>query len=210
MISNGNLTEIIYRLERLYPPIKTSLNHKNPFELLIATILSAQCTDARVNIVTRTLFKKFRTPEDFSFASTKELETIIRPTGYYHSKTRYIKESSKTIMSFGSRVPDTMEGLLQLPGVGRKTANIMLSVAYGKNEGIAVDTHVKRLAKRLGLTRNSNPDKIEKDLMAITPKALWNRIAILLILHGRNVCHARKPRCTECMLNDVCTSAFSC
>ncbi|MBM3897817.1 MAG: endonuclease III [Thaumarchaeota archaeon] len=204
-----SLNKIIHRLRRLYPPIKTSLYYKNPFELLIATILSAQCTDARVNVVTKTLFKRFRTPEDFSSADSKELETIVRPTGYYHSKARYVKEASKIIKSFGSRVPDTMEGLLQLPGVGRKTANIILAVAYGKNEGIAVDTHVKRLAKRLGLTLNDNPDKIEKDLMVITPKALWNKLAILLILHGRNVCHARKPRCAGCVLNDVCPSAFS-
>jgi len=210
MISKANLRKIVYRLKRLYPPIKTSLNYRNPFELLIATILSAQCTDARVNIVTKTLFKECRTPEDFSSADTKKLESIIRPTGYYHSKAKYIKKASKIIVrSFGSRVPDTMQGLLQLPGVGRKTANIILSVAYNKTEGIAVDTHVKRLSKRLGLTQSDNSDKIEEDLMAITPKALWNKIAILLILHGRNVCYARKPRCAECVLNDICPSAFS-
>jgi len=209
-MATKDVREIVANLKRLYPAIKTSLHHRNAFELLMATILSAQCTDERVNIVTKTLFKQYRTPEDFSSANTKKLETIIRPTGYYHSKAKYIKEASKIIVrSFGSRVPDTMEGLLQLPGVGRKTANIILSVAYNKNEGIAVDTHVKRLSKRLGLTQSDNPDKIEEDLMTITPKALWNKIAILLILHGRNVCHARKPRCADCILNDVCPSAFS-
>jgi len=209
-MATKDVREIVANLKRLYPAIKTSLHHRNAFELLMATILSAQCTDERVNIVTKTLFKQYRTPEDFSSANTKKLETIIRPTGYYHSKAKYIKEASKIIVrSFGSRVPDTMEGLLQLPGVGRKTANIILSVAYNKNEGIAVDTHVKRLSKRLGLTQSDNPDKIEEDLMTITPKALWNKIAILLILHGRNVCYARNPRCADCILNDICPSAFS-
>ena len=201
--------EIVDRLKHLYPPIKTCLRHKNAFELLIATILSAQCTDKLVNMVTETLFKKHMTPEDFASANTKKLESVIRPTGYYHSKTKYIKEASNIIVSsFGSRVPDTMEGLLRLPGVGRKTTNIVLSVAYNKTEGIAVDTHVKRLSKRLGLTQSDNPDKIEEDLMAITPRALWNKIAILLILHGRNVCYARKPRCAECVLNDICPAAI--
>ena len=209
-MATKDVREIVANLKRLYPAIKTSLHHRNAFELLMATILSAQCTDERVNIVTKTLFKQYRTPEDFSSANTKKLETIIRPTGYYHSKAKYIKEASKIIVrSFGSRVPDTMEGLLQLPGVGRKTPNIILSVAYNKNEGIAVDTHVKRLSKRLGLTQSDNPDKIEEDLMTITPKALWNKIAILLILHGRNVCYARNPRCADCILNDICPSAFS-
>ncbi|HEY4673351.1 MAG TPA: endonuclease III [Nitrososphaerales archaeon] len=209
-MATKDVREIVANLKRLYPAIKTSLHHRNAFELLMATILSAQCTDERVNIVTKTLFKQYRTPEDFSSANTKKLETIIRPTGYYHSKAKYIKEASKIIVrSFGSRVPDTMEGLLQLPGVGRKTANIILSVAYNKTEGIAVDTHVKRLSKRLGLTQSGNPDKIEADLMTITPKALWNKIAILLILHGRNVCYARNPRCADCILNDICPSAFS-
>ena len=209
-MSTKDVREIVTRLEHLYPAIKTSLKYNNAFELLIATILSAQCTDERVNLVTRTLFKEYRTPEDFASANTQKLENVIRSTGYYHSKAKYIKGASKIIVdSFGLRVPDTMEGLLQLPGVGRKTANIVLSVAYDKNEGIAVDTHVKRLSKRLGLTQSDYPDEIEDDLMAITPKTLWNKIAILLILHGRNVCHARKPRCAACALNDICPSAFS-
>ena len=210
MILVSKTREIFSRLERIYPPIKTSLGYKNPFQLLIATILSAQCTDGRVNQVTKPLFKKYERPKDFAKANLLELEGIIRPTGYYHSKARYIKDASKLLVEqFDSRVPRTMEELLHLPGVGRKTANIILSVAYGKTEGIAVDTHVARLSRRLGSTKSNNPSVIERDLMAITPKELWSRISILLILHGRNVCYARSPNCTGCVLNKICPSAFS-
>lgn len=205
-----NAREIVDRLRRVYPPIKTSLNYRNSFELLVATILSAQCTDKRVNMVTKTLFKKYRGPTAFATAKLSELERDIKPTGYYHSKARHIKQASKMIVErYISRVPESMEELLQLPGVGRKTANIVLSVAYGKDEGIAVDTHVKRLARRLGLTRSDNPNIIERDLMGLTPKDLWSKLTILLILHGRNVCHARAPSCDKCILNDICPSAFS-
>ncbi len=209
-MATNRVKGIVQRLEKIYPAIKTSLKYRNAFELLVATILSAQCTDVRVNIVTKKLFKKYRTPEDFFSVDLRALEDIIRPTGYYHSKARHIKLSSKMIVEkFGSRVPDTMEGLLELPGVGRKTANIILSVAYGKDAGIAVDTHVRRLSRRLGLTKNDSPDKIEKDLIVITPKELWARVTMLLILHGRNVCYARNPDCAGCVLNDICPSAFS-
>jgi endonuclease-3 len=209
-MTTNTVRDIVRRLEKIYSAIKTSLKYRNPFELLVATILSAQCTDERVNIVTRKLFKKYRTPEDFAFVNLRTLEEIIRPTGYYHSKARHIKGASKMILErFGSRVPDTMDELLELPGVGRKTANIVLSVAYGKDAGIAVDTHVKRLSKRLGLTKNDDPDKIEKDLLAITPKELWAKVTMLLILHGRNVCYARNPNCAVCVLSDICPSAFS-
>ncbi|MBI2126611.1 MAG: endonuclease III [Thaumarchaeota archaeon] len=206
----NTVRKIVRRLEKIYPAIRTSLKHGNAFELLVATILSAQCTDERVNFVTKRLFKKYKTPEDFVSVGLRALENIIRPTGYYHSKARHIKLSSKMIVEkFGSRVPDTMEELLELPGVGRKTANIILSVAYGKDAGIAVDTHVRRLSKRLGLTKNDNPDKIEKDLIMITPNELRARVTMLLILHGRNVCYARNPDCVRCVLNDICPSAFS-
>ena len=209
-MTTNTVRVIVRRLEKIYPTIKTSLKHRNPFELLVATILSAQCTDERVNIVTKKLFKHYKTPAAFASVNLRTLEGIIRPTGYYHSKARHIKEASKMIVEkFGSKVPDTMEELLELPGVVRKTANIVLSVAYGRYVGIAVDTHVKRLTKRLGLTKNDNPDKIEKGLIAITPGDLWARVTMLLILHGRNVCHARNPDCARCSLNDICPSAFS-
>lgn len=208
-MSTSKTIEIVRRLKKAYPPIRTSLYYENPFELLIATILSAQCTDERVNQVTKVLFRNYKTPNEFANANVHELEAIIRPTGYYHSKARYIREASKILVArFGSRVPNTMEELLQLPGVGRKTANIVLSVAYGKTEGIAVDTHVARLSRRLGVTKRKNPDGIERDLMVVTPRKLWPKISISLILHGRNVCHARKPNCKACVLNDVCPSAF--
>lgn len=204
------VNEIIAILKNEYPAIKIALDHSNPLELLIATILSAQCTDKRVNEVTKILFKKYRTPHDYIKTTQEELEKDIYSTGFYRNKAKNIKELCKILVNeYDSKVPDTMEDLLKLPGVARKTANIVLSGAFGKIEGIAVDTHVKRVSARLGLTANTNPDKIEKDLMEIIPRNNWDVFALLLINHGRKVCVARKPLCQECVLNKLCPAAFT-
>jgi len=176
----------------------------------VATILSAQCTDRRVNIVTKTLFKKYRKAEDYANADLEELEEDVRPTGFYRNKARNIKKCCQILVEkFNSEVPKTMEEILELPGVARKTANIVLSNAYGVIEGIAVDTHVRRLARRLGLSEHEDPNKIEGDLMKIVPKTHWKRITDLLIFHGRRICVARKPKCGICVLNKLCPSAFT-
>jgi len=202
--------ETIKRLEKVHSDAKIALNYSNPLELLVATILSAQCTDKRVNIVTKSLFKKYRTARDYAKADLKELEEEIKSTGFYHNKAKNIKKCCQMLVEkFNGQVPKTMEELLQLPGVARKTANIVLANAYGTIEGIAVDTHVRRVAKRLGLTDNENPDKIEKDLMEIVPKKSWARITDLLIFHGRRTCTAKRPDCAGCVLNDFCPSAFT-
>ncbi len=201
--------EIIELLEKEYPKAKTALHYTSPLEILIATMLSAQCTDKRVNIVTKSLFKKYKTAEDYANADLREFEEDIRSTGFYKNKAKNIKMSGRMLVErFNSQVPRTMDELLELPGVARKTANIVLSNAYGVIEGIAVDTHVRRLSKRLGLSENKNPDKIEADLMLIVPKSHWKRITDLLIFHGRNVCMARKPKCNLCSLSKICPSAF--
>lgn len=197
-------------LEKEHLDAEIALTFKNPLELLISTILSAQCTDKRVNIVTKTLFKKYKTLEDYAKADIKELELDIRSTGFYHNKARHIKKCCQMLIEkFGSRVPRTMEELLELPGVARKTANIVLSNVFGIVEGIAVDTHVRRLSERLGLTQNKNQDKIEQDLMKIVPKEMWMRFSDLLVFHGRRICMAKKPKCGECVLNKICPSAFT-
>ena len=201
--------KIIELLEKEYPKAKTALNYTSPLEILVATMLSAQCTDKRVNVVTKSLFKKYKTAEDYANADLGELEEDVRSTGFYRNKARNIKRSGRMLVEkFDSQVPRTMNELLELPGVARKTANIVLSNAYGVIEGIAVDTHVRRLSKRLGLTENKNPNKIEKDLMEIVPKSHWKRITDLLIFHGRNICMAKKPKCSLCGLNKLCPSAF--
>ena len=201
--------KIIELLENEYPDAKTALNYTNPLEILVATILSAQCTDKRVNVVTKSLFKKYRTAEDYANADLAELEEDIRSTGFYRNKAKNIKNTGRMLVEkYDSQVPRTMEELIELPGVARKTANIVLSNAYGVIVGIAVDTHVRRLSKRLGLTENTDPNKIEADLMAIVPKSQWKRITNLLIFHGRNVCIARKPKCSICSLNKLCPSVF--
>jgi endonuclease-3 len=206
----AHVLNILRLLEKEHSDAKIALDYTNPLELLIATILSAQCTDKRVNIVTKTLFKKYRTPKDYVNADIKELEEDIKSTGFYRNKAKNIKKSCQLLVEkFNSQVPRTMNELLELPGVARKTANIVLSNAYGIIEGIAVDTHVRRLAKRLGLTENEDQDKIEKDLMEITPKAQWMRITDLLIFHGRRVCLAKGPKCESCVLNKICPSAFT-
>ena len=176
--------------------------------MLIATILSAQCTDKRVNIVTKSLFKKYLTIDDYANAELKELEDDIRSTGFYRSKAKYIKKSAQMIkIKYESKVPRTMEELIKLPGVARKTANIVLFNAYGIIAGIAVDTHVKRLSQRIGLSKDKDPNKIEADLMKIVPQDKWMEISDLLIFHGREICNARKPKCVECVLKKICSSA---
>ena len=200
--------KVIDLLEKEYANTKTALKYIKPLELLIATILSAQCTDKRVNIVTKSLFKKYLTIDDYANAELKELEEEIRSTGFYRSKAKYIKKSAQMINSkYESKVPRTMEELIKLPGVARKTANIVLFNAFGIISGVAVDTHVKRLAKRIGLTKNKDPNKIELDLMKIVPPKKWMKISDLLIFHGREICNARKPKCVECVLNKICSSA---
>jgi endonuclease-3 len=201
---------IVRLLEKEYPQAKIALRYGNAVELLVATILSAQCTDERVNRVTETLFKKYRKAGDYAKADLGELELDIKPTGFFRNKAKNIKQTSQILVDrFNSQVPKTMEELMQLPGVARKTANIVLQNAYGVIEGIAVDTHVRRVSKRLGLTENEDPNKIEQDLMGIIPKDKWMRITDLLIFLGRNVCVAKKPKCAACVLNKICPSAFT-
>ncbi len=204
------IQKIIEILEKQYPDAKTALNYTNPLEILIATMLSAQTTDIRVNIVTQTLFKKYRKAEDYANADLKELEQDIRSTGFYHNKARNLQNSCKMLVEkFHSQVPKTMEELLELPGVARKTANIVLYNSYGIIVGIAVDTHVRRLSARLGLTEQQDQDKIEQDLMALTPKNKWMELTDLLIFHGRQICTAQKPKCEICFLNKICPCAFA-
>lgn len=208
--SNEQVTAIITHLRGLYPGATCSLNYSTPLELLVATQLSAQCTDERVNIVTAILFQKYRTVEDFATVSQEEFEQDIRSTGFYRSKAKNIRSASQRIITdFGGEVPRTMKELLTLPGVARKTANVVLGYAFGVVEGIVVDTHVKRLTQRLGWTSNEDPVKIEQDLKHIIPEQDWLDISMLLIYHGRAVCHARKPRCEQCTLATVCPSAFT-
>lgn len=202
--------KVIELLEREHSDAKIALHYTNPLELLVATILSAQCTDERVNMVTKTLFKKYAKVEDYANADLKELEQDIKSTGFYRNKAKNIKKTSQLLVEkYHSKVPETMEELLELPGVARKTANIVLANAFGVVEGVAVDTHVRRLAQRLGLSGNDDPGKIEKDLMRIVPKDKWMRITDLLIFHGRRVCTAKRPNCTACVLNKICPSAFA-
>ena len=198
---------ILQKLDEAYPNPTCALLHANPFQLLIATILSAQCTDQRVNQVTRGLFAKYRAPEDFAFANPAELEQDIRPTGFFRNKTKSIMAASKRIVEeFNGRVPQTMEELLTLGGVARKTANVVLGTAFGIASGVVVDTHVIRLSRRLDLSRHTDPKKIEQDLMRIIPRDKWIEFSHQLIWHGRKLCQARKPRCGECNLEGICTS----
>ncbi len=190
-------------LAKKYSDAKTALNHKNALELLVATILSAQCTD-------KTLVKNYRTAKEYADSDIRKLEQEIKSTGFYRNKARNIKKMSQMLVDkYDSQVPKTMEEMLELPGVARKTANIVLSNAYGVVEGIAVDTHVRRTTQRLGLTQNKDPNKIEQDLMTLFPRDKWMRITDLLIYLGRQVCTARKPKCEICVLNEICPSAFT-
>jgi endonuclease-3 len=202
------LPEIMRRLREAHPDARCALDHSNPLELLVATILSAQCTDERVNQVTLALFEKYPTAAAFAAADRTELEEAIRSTGFYHQKARYLQEASRIIdLEYDGEVPPDMEALVELPGVARKTANVVLGVAFGIADGIVVDTHVHRVSRRLKLTEGMNPDKIERDLMALVPRQDWIDFGHLLIFHGRRVCHARKPDCPNCPLNDLCPSA---
>ena len=196
---------ILSALRRLYPRARCELDYGSPLELLVATILSAQCTDKRVNIVTKELFHKYRTAQDYADSRLAELESIIRSTGFFRSKAKSIKETAAVLIAeFGGQVPRTMEELLRLRGVARKTANVVLGNAFGKAEGVVVDTHMKRLAYRMGLTRQEDPVKVEKDLMACVPREDWIYFSHAMIWHGRRVCKAIKPDCGNCLLDDFC------
>jgi endonuclease-3 len=198
---------ILKKLDEAYPNAVCELNHESPLQLLISTILSAQCTDVRVNEVAKTLYKKYPTLEAFVYATPSELEKDIRPTGFFRNKTKSVMGTSKMLLeNFGGQVPRTMEEMLTLPGVARKTANVVLGTAYGIASGVVVDTHVQRVSRRLDLTRNEDPKKIEQDLMAILPRDKWIQFSHQLIWHGRRVCFARKPRCIECNLERICYS----
>jgi endonuclease III len=198
---------ILAKLDEAYPEASCELKHENAFQLLISTILSAQCTDVRVNQVTQELYKKYKKPEDFAYASPAELEKEIRPTGFFRNKTKSIMGASKAIVEkFAGQVPRTMEEILTLPGVARKTGNVVLGCAYGIASGVVVDTHVIRLSHRLDLTCNDDPKKIEQDLMAILPQGKWIKFSHQLIWHGRRVCAARKPKCAECNMESLCYS----
>lgn len=201
------IREIVGRLRREFAGATTELTHKNALELLIATVLSAQCTDKRVNIVTKDLFKKYRTAKDYAHADLMELEKDIRSVNFFRNKAKNIRRLCRMIVDeHNSRVPDTMEGLLRLPGVARKTANIILGIWYGKAEGVVVDTHVARITQRLGLTSQTKPEKIEKDLMDRLPRGEWISFSNMAILHGRKTCKARNPDCKGCKLADLCPS----
>ena len=203
------MKQIIKLLRKAYPDAHCALHHANPLELLIATILSAQCTDVRVNIVTATLFRKYRSAQDFINVAVTELEKDIQSTGFFRNKAKNIQGACKIIVEkYNGRVPETMEELLELPGVARKTANVVMGNAFGVASGIVVDTHVTRLANLLGLTETENAVKIEQDLIPLTPKKDWIMLPHLLIFHGRAVCIARRPRCSACVLEKLCPSSL--
>jgi endonuclease-3 len=203
-------SEIISLLKEAYPDARCALDHRNAYELLCATILSAQCTDVRVNLVTPRLFARYPTPADLARAEPADVEEIIKPTGFFRNKTRSLIGMAQAVVAdHGREVPRTMEELRKLPGVGRKTANVVLSNAYGINEGVTVDTHVTRLSRLLGLSREADAVKIEDELMKLYPKEDWGMLSHLLIFHGRQVCIARRPRCGECVLARLCPSAFA-
>src|SRR5213082_336470 len=205
---HARLTQIIARLEQAYSDATCALQHRNPLELLVATILSAQSTDARVNMVTPALFAKYRSARDLAGADPAVLEQEIHSTGFFRNKTKSIIGMAQGLLErHGGEVPDTMDALVQLPGVGRKTANVVLGTWFRKNEGIVVDTHVQRLSTLLGLTREKDPVKIERDLMALVPRDRWTWFSHTLILHGRRVCIARRPRCEICVVNRWCPSS---
>lgn len=201
-------TEIITRLQKEYPDAHCALNHTNAFELLVATILSAQCTDERVNIVTGTLFRKYRSPQDFVDVSQEELAQDIKSINFFNNKSKSIQgAATKIVENFGGEVPQTMDEILTLNGVARKTANVVLGNAFGIASGVVVDTHVSRLSQRLGLTEETTPEKIEKDLSELVPQEDWVMFPHWLIFHGRKICQARKPKCEECVLEDICPSS---
>ena len=197
--------ELVRRLRRHYPDVTCALAFRTPLELLVATILSAQCTDERVNLVTKTLFRKYRSAAAYAQAPIDELKDDIRSTGFFNAKAKNIQACCQLLVErYRGRVPKSMDALVELPGIGRKTANVVLGTAFGVTSGIAVDTHVTRLSRRLGLSRHEQPDKIEQDLMAQFPTEEWTNLSHRLIHHGRRICTARKPNCPECPLNDIC------
>ena len=201
--------EIITRLSKAHPDAHVALNFTNPLECLVATILSAQCTDERVNMVTASLFTKYRTAEDYLKVPVEELAADIKPTGFFNQKTKSLRGACARIVdAYGGKVPNTMEDLITLPGVARKTANIVLGNSYGVVEGIAIDTHVRRVGERLGFTSEKDPDKIEQDLMRLIPRKRWFDFTYVIIDHGRGTCVARKPRCDECPVSDLCPSSL--
>jgi endonuclease-3 len=205
----GRAGEIIRRLLKKYPDPRTALTYSNPLEMLVATILSAQTTDVGVNRVTPALFAKYKSAADYAAADTAQMEAIVKPTGFYHNKTKSLQAMGKALVErFGGQVPGNMDGLLSLPGVARKTANVVLGNAFHRAVGVVVDRHVARIADRLGLTANVDPVKIEQDLMKAVPQKHWIDFSHLLINHGRETCTARKPNCPGCVLNDICPSAF--
>ncbi len=203
--------EVLRRLEKEYPDVEgTELSHHSPLELLIATVLSAQATDQQINKITKDLFKKYKTAADYADVPREELEQDIRSSGFYKRKAEAIQSLAMTLVDeYGGKVPDTMEELVKLKGVARKTANIVLAGSFGKIEGIAVDTHVHRLSNLLGFSDQKNPEKVEQDLMNLFPQEKWWAVNYMLITHGRRVCNAKKPDCEHCVLNDICPSAFS-
>jgi endonuclease III len=202
------ISEVITRLKNEYPDAKTELNWENPLELLVATMLSAQTTDVRVNMVTETLFESYRTAADYAGTDPAQLEEDIRPTGFYRNKARSLQGMARALLErHGGEVPRTMAELVALPGVGRKTANVVLGNAFAVDEGVVVDTHVRRVSGRLGLTGEKDPEKIERDLLQVVPEGERTLFSHLLIFHGRRVCKARKPDCPGCVLNDICPSA---
>ncbi|MGI5992059.1 MAG: endonuclease III [Methanosarcina sp.] len=215
-VSEYNIPDNRHNFERIwallkeeYPEAKPSLNYSNPLELLVATVLSAQSTDVQINKVTEKLFEKYRTAEDYASADLRELENDLYSTGFYKTKAKNIKTAAQIIVEkYNGEVPKTMEELISLPGVGRKTANIVLARAFGIIEGIAVDTHVKRVSRRLGLTKNHDPEKIEKDLLSLARKEDLDSISMTLIYHGRKICQARKPKCPSCVVNKLCPSSI--
>ncbi len=196
--------KIYEKLSQIYPTAHCTLNYQSPFQLLIMTIFASQCTDERVNKVCETLFQKLKTPQDFANIGQKQLETLIKPVGFYKNKAKHIIETCKKLINqFDGNVPNTMESLLQLPGVGRKTANVILGECFN-TPGIIVDTHCGRLARRLGLTTSDNPERVEQDISQILPRDKWTFFSHLLVFHGRNICLARKPKCNQCIINNLC------
>lgn len=206
-LASDRISHILSRLKKEYPRATIALHFQNPLQLLVSTILSAQCTDKRVNEVTKALFSTYKTVHDYATADIRQFEQKIQSTGFYRAKARNIINAAKKIEDdFNGKVPDTMDALIQLPGVARKTANIVLYGGFGKIEGIAVDTHVRRLSQRLGLSSHEDPEKIERDLMRLLQKKNWGIFSYLLIDHGRAICNAKKPSCPKCVLNDICPS----
>jgi endonuclease-3 len=206
-LTPDRIAAILKGLDEAYPNAECALDHSSPWELLVATILSAQCTDVRVNLVTPELFRRFSTPAAVAKATMPQLEAIIRSTGFYHNKAKSIQGAArKVVAEFGGKIPETLDELITLPGVARKTANVVLGVSFGKAEGVVVDTHVFRIARRLGLAKSDTPQKVEQELMRILPRERWIGFSHQIIQHGRQVCEARKPKCGSCNLEQLCTS----